>query len=140
MAERTLERYAGASLRRLIRARDLAHDRFDDAITVVDMARAAGLSRAHFLRSFTHVFGVTPHEYLTRVRLERARLSLARGASVTETCFDVGFASLGSLTEGEGRRVHPRTEGDALRDRGADARRLGQLLLDDPASAVERVP
>lgn len=98
MEPRLIHRYSGAALKRLVRARDLAHDRFDDAVTVVDMARAAGLSRAHFLRSFAEVFGVTPHEYLTRVRLEKARLQLSRGASVTETCLSVGFSSLGSFS------------------------------------------
>jgi AraC-like DNA-binding protein len=99
------ERYGGAALKRLIRARDLAQERFDDDLRVSDMAREAGLSRAHFLRSFAEVFGVTPHEYLLQVRIEKARLSLARGASVTETCMDVGFSSLGSFSRTFAARV-----------------------------------
>ncbi|MEM9187867.1 MAG: AraC family transcriptional regulator [Myxococcota bacterium] len=91
-------RYSGAALRRLVRARDVAQAHYDSPLTVVDMAREAGLSRAHFIRSFREVFGTTPHEYLRAVRLEQARRSLARGRSVTETCLSVGFSSLGSFS------------------------------------------
>lgn len=69
------------------------------------MAKAAGLSRAHFLRSFRHVFGVTPHEYVVRLRIERARMALARGASVTEACMEVGFSSLGTFSRTFAARV-----------------------------------
>lgn len=97
--------YSGAALRRLIRARDLAHERYGEVVLVSDMAREAGLSRAHFLRSFAELFGVTPHEYLLSVRLEKARVSLARGASVTETCMSVGFSSLGSFSRAFSARI-----------------------------------
>lgn len=56
------------------------------------------MSPFHFLRSFSRVFGETPHAYIQRLRLERAKDALARGASVTDVCFDVGYASLGSFS------------------------------------------
>jgi AraC-like DNA-binding protein len=96
---------AGASLRRLLRARDLAHEAFDMPLLVDDLAVVAGLSRAHFLRSFAEAFGATPHEYLIRLRMEHAKRALARGASVTEACFDVGFSSLGSFSRTFSARV-----------------------------------
>lgn len=99
------ERYSGAALRRLLRARDLAHESFAAPLTVEDMARVAGLSRAHFIRSFKGAFGATPHEYLRDVRLEKARIALARGASVTETCMSVGFSSLGSFSRAFSARI-----------------------------------
>ena len=89
--------YADA-FRRLCRARDLVHDRFRDPLTVRDLARAAGMSPYHFLRLFNDVFGVTPRQYLMRVRLDHARELLVGGASVTDVCFDVGFSSLGSFS------------------------------------------
>jgi AraC-like DNA-binding protein len=54
---------------------------------------------AHFIRSFKEAFGETPHSYLQRRRLERA-MSLLRETdrSVTDICFDVGFASLGTFS------------------------------------------
>jgi AraC-like DNA-binding protein len=87
-----------ATFARLLRARDRLHDAPTDAPTVAALAAEVNLSRAHFLRSFAVAFGVSPHEYLTSLRLERAKRSLARGASVTEACFDVGFSSLGSFS------------------------------------------
>ena len=96
---------AGAALRRLLRARDLVHGRLEEGVSVVELAQAAGLSRAHFLRSFTHVFGVTPHEYLTGLRMEEARRLLARGSSVTEVCMSVGFTSLGSFSRAFAARL-----------------------------------
>jgi AraC-like DNA-binding protein len=63
------------------------------------MARAAGLSRAHFSREFRRAFGESPHAYLLTRRLERAG-ALLRGTdrSVTEICLDVGLQSIGSFT------------------------------------------
>jgi AraC-like DNA-binding protein len=87
-----------ARLRRLVRARDLARSRFDGEVRVEDLAREAGLSRAHFLRSFSAAFGQTPHAFITELRLDEARRELARGASVTEACMRVGFSSVGSFS------------------------------------------
>jgi AraC-like DNA-binding protein len=94
-----------ATLARLVRARDRLHDAPLDAPTVAALAADVRLSRAHFLRSFVLAFGVTPHAYLTSVRLDLAKRALARGASVTEACFDVGFSSLGSFSGLFARRV-----------------------------------
>jgi AraC-like DNA-binding protein len=94
-----------ATLTRLLRARDRLHDAPEEAPRLHVLAGEVGLSRAHFLRSFTQAFGVTPHTYLTELRLQRAKRALARGASVTEACFEVGFASLGSFSRLFAQRV-----------------------------------
>jgi AraC-like DNA-binding protein len=85
--------------RHLLRAKDLADARYAQRLDVDDLARAAGLSRAHFSREFKQAFGVSPHAYLLTRRLERAA-SLLRvtDRSVTEVCMDVGLQSLGSFT------------------------------------------
>jgi AraC-like DNA-binding protein len=63
------------------------------------MARAAGLSPAHFSRSFREAFGETPHQYLLTRRLERATALLrSTDRSVTDICFLVGLGSVGSFT------------------------------------------
>src|SRR5687768_15313802 len=87
-----------ATFRRLCRARDLIHDRHDAALSLDDLADAAGLSRFHFLRQFRRAYGKTPHAYLQEVRLDRARHLLGRGTSVTEACVSVGFSSIGSFS------------------------------------------
>src|SRR5438128_4953827 len=86
-------------VRHLLRAKDLADRRYADALGVDDLARAAGLSRAHFSREFRRHFGESPHAYLLARRLERAAALLrTTDRSVAEICFDVGLASVGSFT------------------------------------------
>jgi AraC-like DNA-binding protein len=85
--------------RHLLRARDLADARYAEPIGVEDMARAAGLSRAHFSRAFRRAFGESPRAYLLTRRLERAAALLrATDRSVAEICLDVGLRSVGSFT------------------------------------------
>jgi AraC-like DNA-binding protein len=85
--------------RHLLRARDLADARYFEPLGVEDMARAAGLSRAHFSREFRRTFGESPHAYLLTRRLERAAALLRNtDHSVAEICFSVGLQSLGSFT------------------------------------------
>src|ERR1700712_4170689 len=85
--------------RHLLRARDLADLRYAEALGVDDMARAAGLSRAHFSREFRRAFGEPPHSYLLTRRLERAAALLRNtDRSVAEICFTVGLHSVGSFT------------------------------------------
>lgn len=85
--------------RHLLRARDLADARYFEPLDVDDLARAAGLSRAHFSREFRRAFGESPHAYLLTRRLERAAALLrATDRSVADICFSVGLRSLGSFT------------------------------------------
>jgi AraC-like DNA-binding protein len=85
--------------RHLLRAKDLADARYYEALAVNDMARAAGLSTAHFSREFKRAFGESPHSYLLTRRLERAAALLrATDHSVAEICFAVGLQSVGSFT------------------------------------------
>ena len=85
--------------RHLLRGKDLADARYAEQIDVDDMARAAGLSRAHFSREFRRAFDASPHAYLLTRRLERATALLRNtDRSVAEVCFSVGLQSVGSFT------------------------------------------
>src|SRR3954447_10436937 len=85
--------------RHLLRAKDLADARYAEPLDVDDLARAAGLSRAHFSREFRRAFGDSPHQYLLTRRLERAAALLRNtDRSVADICFSVGLASVGSFT------------------------------------------
>jgi AraC-like DNA-binding protein len=85
--------------RHLLRAKDLADAHYSEPLDVDDLARAAGLSRAHFSREFRAAFGESPHSYLLTRRMERAAALLRNtDRSVTEVCFDVGLQSVGSFT------------------------------------------
>jgi transcriptional regulator GlxA family with amidase domain len=85
--------------RHLLRAKDLADARYFEPLGVDDLARAAGLSRAHFSRAFRQAFGESPYAYLLTRRLERAATLLrTTDRSVADVCFSVGLQSLGSFT------------------------------------------
>jgi AraC-like DNA-binding protein len=83
----------------LLRAKDLIDRDYAHRLDVPALAREAHASTAHFSRSFKQAFGETPHQYLLRRRIERAK-ELLRGTdvSVTEVSLEVGFHSLGSFS------------------------------------------
>jgi transcriptional regulator GlxA family with amidase domain len=87
------------TLRKLCRVRDLMRDCLDQPLTLADLSSEARLSEWHLIRAFRASFGETPHAFLTRLRLERAKhLLTVSTRPVTEICFDVGFTSLGSFS------------------------------------------
>jgi len=84
---------------RVCRARDFLGDCWRDRVTLENAAKQACLSPFHFNRVFTQVFGETPHEFVTKMRVEEAKKMLLAGdRSVTEICFEVGYESLGSFS------------------------------------------
>jgi AraC-like DNA-binding protein len=83
----------------LRRAHDLIDRDYAEPLDLDAMAGEAGYSRFHFARAFAAAYGETPRTYLTRRRIERAKTLLrTANLSVTEICFLVGFASLGSFS------------------------------------------
>src|SRR5437868_2405283 len=77
--------------RHLLRAKDLADARYFEPLEVSDLARAAGLSCAHFSREFRRAFGESPHAYLLTRRLERAAALLrSTDRPVADICLSVG--------------------------------------------------
>src|SRR5260370_4383923 len=64
-------------------------------INLEDVAAQADISPFHFLRLFSSVLGVTPHQYLVRSRLRHAaRLLADNDISITDVAYDVGFGDL----------------------------------------------
>lgn len=75
-------------------ARERIHSEFEKDLTLDDLAATACLSNYHFLRLFRGAFGVTPHRYLSDLRLDRAKeLLLASDGKVHEVAQQVGFTS-----------------------------------------------
>lgn len=63
-----------------------------------DLAAIAGMSRFHFLRTFRHVTGVTPHAHVLSLRLRRAALALGTTPdTVAAIAFDQGFGDLSTF-------------------------------------------
>ena len=70
----------------------------DTPLTLRALAREAGLSPYHFLRTFEGLTGVTPHQYLRRARLRQAALHLATGqARIIDVAFDAGFGDISNF-------------------------------------------
>src|ERR687897_980415 len=85
--------------RHLLRARDLIDARYAEPLDVAALARAACVSRFHFVRSFRRAFGETPHQYLLTRRMERAAALLrTTDHTVARICAEVGLTSVGSFT------------------------------------------
>src|SRR5439155_22768321 len=83
--------YDMTTFARLCRARDHLGDCYRERVTLENAAKQACLSPFHFNRVFTQVFGETPHEFVTRMRVEEAkRLRLAGDSSGTEICLGTG--------------------------------------------------
>ena len=83
------------------RAVDAAHwldSRAQEAVDLERLAAHVGLSPFHFLRLFSRALGVTPHQYLVRVRLRRAaRLLVDPQRTITDVALDVGFSDLSNF-------------------------------------------
>ncbi|HUP63981.1 MAG TPA: AraC family transcriptional regulator [Thermoanaerobaculia bacterium] len=86
-------------LRRVLRGRDRIDSSWDEPITLEEIATTAGMAPHHFHRSFKHLFGVTPLEYRTRLRVDAARRRLEAGDEpIQDVCVAVGFESVTSFT------------------------------------------
>jgi len=98
-------------------------------IDLEDAASEAGISPFHFLRLFSGVLGVTPHQYLVRARLRHAaRLLADDDRPVTAVAYDVGFGDLSNFVRTFHRAagVSPRRFRQASRgDRKIFQERLG---------------
>jgi AraC-like DNA-binding protein len=93
------QRVPGDVLVHLRRARDRADRDYAEPLLLEQLAAEAGLSKFHFLRLFRSAYGVTPGEYVSQRRVERAQdLLRATNLTVTEVCHAVGFTSLGSFS------------------------------------------
>ncbi len=79
---------------RIARALRAAEERIAEPLEIADLARAAGMSRYHFSRSFRAQLGVSPYQWLLQRRVEHAAALLGRRHSVTEAAFEVGFSDL----------------------------------------------
>jgi AraC-like DNA-binding protein len=88
-----------ADLARLRRVRDRIDREYAQPLNVEALARDVNMSAGHLSRQFRAAYGESPYAYLMTRRIERATALLRRGdLSVTEVCFAVGCASLGTFT------------------------------------------
>ena len=119
LAARLLQKYSDSGARRptessshhldqsrLRRVLDYIAANKKDEITLLDLAAIAGYSPFHFARKFTHAMGVSPHRYLSRIRLEDAMVELAAGKlPLAEIAFNARFSSQASFTRAFHRAI-----------------------------------
>ncbi|HYR28927.1 MAG TPA: AraC family transcriptional regulator [Thermoanaerobaculia bacterium] len=85
--------------RRVAVATAFLHANLDRNVTVAEAAGEACLSPFHFHRLFAAIHGTTPHRYLTKLRLEKAKAMLrSSDVPVTSIAADCGFESTGSFS------------------------------------------
>lgn len=78
---------------------DYVHSHLDQDIALSDIAGILNLSQYHFCRLFKQSTGVTPHQYLTRCRIDRAKQLLkTTKLTITEIAFEVGLTNHSSFT------------------------------------------
>jgi AraC-like DNA-binding protein len=86
-------------LARLRRVRDRIDREYAKPLNVEALARGVHMSAGHLSRQFKLAFGESPYSYLMTRRIERAMALLRRGdMGVTDVCFTVGCASLGTFS------------------------------------------
>jgi AraC-like DNA-binding protein len=73
------------------RAMAYLHEHLTDAVTLDDLARAAGLDKFHLCRAFRAQVGLPPHAYLTHLRIARAKQLLGRGVRAGEVAQRIGL-------------------------------------------------
>jgi AraC-like DNA-binding protein len=84
--------------RRMVQAKLFIDNNYALYIDLDNIADEAYFSKFHFIRQFKKIYGKTPHEYLISVRINKAMELLRSDKSVTDTCYSVGFESLGSFS------------------------------------------
>ena len=85
--------------RRLLSARGFIDAHYMKPINLSEISKNAFFSTYHFIRLFKKAFHITPHQYLIRRRIEKAKHLLSgRDLTITEICNKIGFESLGSFS------------------------------------------
>jgi AraC-like DNA-binding protein len=83
---------------RIVAAKVYIDENYHEPIDLDIISQQAFLSRFHFHRIFRQVYRHTPHQYLTRKRLDKAKDLLAANKPVMEVCNEIGFESIGSFS------------------------------------------
>ncbi len=82
----------------VINVRNYIENNYDVDLNLDVLSRIQFVSKYHLLRLFKKYYGLTPRQYLINKRIAKSKEHLKNGMSVTETCFAVGFESLGSFS------------------------------------------
>ena len=84
--------------RRIVYAKLFIDTNYANKIDLDNIADEAFFSKYHFIRLFNSVYNKTPHQYLSFVRIEKAKQLLATDMLAANVCYAVGFESVTSFT------------------------------------------
>lgn len=84
--------------RRIVYAKLFIDSHFDEKIDLNNIASEAFFSKFHFIRLFNNIYKKTPHQYLSFVRIEKAKQLLITEMSAAQVCYAIGFESVSSFT------------------------------------------
>lgn len=79
--------------KRIVDAKLFIDKHYAERIDLLNIADEAYFSKFHFIRLFKDVYGKTPHNYLTQVRIDKAQVLLSKKVPVSEVSSTVGFDS-----------------------------------------------
>ncbi|MDH7445955.1 helix-turn-helix domain-containing protein [Aquimarina sp. 2201CG14-23] len=82
----------------VIATRNFIDNNFEKDLKLDFLSHIQFTSKYHLLRLFKRYYGLTPRQYLMDKRIAKSKENLIYGMTVTETCFAVGFESLGSFS------------------------------------------
>lgn len=85
-------------LETVIATRNFIDSNFEKELNLNFLSHVHFTSKYHLLRLFKKYYGLTPKQYLIDKRIEKSKEQLENGMSVSETCFAVGFESVGSFS------------------------------------------
>lgn len=89
----------------LRRAAELMQDESTNPLSLLQLSAVAGLSPSHFVRAFSHHYGMTPHAYLLDRRIRHARILLRQGQPLAEVALASGFADQAHFQRQFKRRI-----------------------------------
>ncbi len=67
---------------------------YSNRVELNDLAKAACMSRFHYVRIFQRIYGLTPRAYLRDLRISKAKDLLKNGLPITQVCFEIGYESV----------------------------------------------
>lgn len=85
-------------LETVIGIKNYIENNYDTDLNLELLSYTSFVSKYHLLRLFKKYYGQTPRQYLIDTRIEKSKKHLKDNLSVTETCFAVGFESIGSFS------------------------------------------
>lgn len=91
-------RFSDDIYKRIVAAKVFIDENYQEQIDLEVVSKRAYLSRYHFHRLFRQVYKLTPHQYITRKRLDKAKSLLSENKTVVAVCTEVGFESPGSFS------------------------------------------